>query len=225
RRPEAPPTPKTATTAPGAQTRPRQVSAGGEQPVLEPGDETMRDAIRCRGRQIAPEEAPAALHRLFEWQLPSPEHGAALVKDIGPARAQAIVDVALRDEPTPATVALAVDLALAEGDPDTAVDRVLQARDLVDHPYLRLRLARSREQQGRVVEAVEELRDALQRDPGVEEAQVLRGELLARLASWQAREPFDCPCGSGQAYRACCQATATRLLAEFRDGAPLQALR
>src|SRR5205085_8824209 len=102
-RPESRRTTKPAKEEPEAQPQPRQGSQRREQPFLELVDETMRDAIRVRDPQIAPEEAAAALHRLFEWQLPSPEHGAALVKDIGPARAQAIVDVALRAAPTPAT--------------------------------------------------------------------------------------------------------------------------
>jgi hypothetical protein len=172
-----------------------------------------------------PEEAAAALHRLYEWQVPSLQHGAALVEDIGPERARAIVEAALRGDPTSAAVALAADLELAEGDPSAAADRLLRARDLVDHPYLRLRLARARERQGNIVEAARELRDALELDPGVQEAQLVRGELLARLAAWEAHLPFDCPCGSGRAYRACCEEAARRLLAEFRDREPLEALR
>jgi hypothetical protein len=202
----------------------RTAGQSKDRPFLERLDDTVRDAMLVRDPGAEPEEAAAALHRLYEWQVPTLRHGAALVEDIGPERTRAIVEAALVGEPTSAAVALAADLALAEGDPGAAADRVLEARALVDHPYLWLRLARAREQQGRVVEATRELGDALERDPGVQEAQLLRGELVARLAAWEAHQPFDCPCGSGLAYRACCEEGARRLLAGFRDRGLLQDL-
>jgi hypothetical protein len=187
-------------------------------------EQIRRDTELVRDPGVEPEQAAGALQRLFELQLPSPEHGAALVEDVGPERARALVDAALRGEPAAAVLALAADLALAGGDPGAAAEHVLRAQGLADHPYLRLRLARSRERQGRVVEAVQTLREGLERDPGLQEGQLLRGELLARLAAWEAGPSDACPCGSGRAYDACCREAAGRLLAEFRDREQLQAL-
>src|SRR5438445_401028 len=106
---------------------------------MPPPGGSIRTTSAPSEASVAParEAATAALDRLFEWQLPSPEHGAALVEDVGHDRAKAILKVALRRrKPTPAAVALAADLALAEGNPGRAVDGLLKARDLADHPYL-----------------------------------------------------------------------------------------
>src|SRR5207302_11205487 len=131
-------------------------------------DEIRRDTALVRDPETPPVEAAAALGRLFEDQLPSPEQGAALIEDIGLERTRTILEVALAGEPTAAARAFAADLALADGDPGAAEDHALRAQGLVDHPYLRLRLARSTELQGRVVDAVEVLREVLERDPGLQ---------------------------------------------------------
>jgi hypothetical protein len=188
-------------------------------------DDVGKDTALLRDPGVPAEDAAAAFDRLFAWHLPSRDIGEALVESVGPERARAIVEVALRGEPSPAALALAADAALAVGDAGVAAAHVVRARELVDDPDLGLRLAIAREVQGRVADALQELRDALAADPGLQSGQLLRGELLRRVVAWDVQPPGDCPCGSGQPYGACCRDAVARLLAEFRDREPLYTLR
>jgi hypothetical protein len=188
-------------------------------------DDVGKDTALLGDPDVPAEAAAAAFDRLFAWHLPSRDIGEALVRSIGPERARAIAQAALRGEPSPAALALAADAALAVGDAGLAAAHLVRARELAEDPELGLRLAIARVGQGRVVEALRELRDALAADPGLESGQVLRGELLRQVVAWDVHPPDDCPCGSGQPYGACCGDAAARLLAEFRDREPLYALR
>jgi hypothetical protein len=188
-------------------------------------DDVSRDSALLRDPDVPAEVAAAAFDRLFAWHLPSRHVGESLVASIGPERARAIVQVALRGEPSPAALAFAADVALAAGDAGVAAAHVVRARALADEPDLGLRLAIARVGQGRVVDALRELRDALADDPGLERGQLLRGELLQRVVAWDVHPPGDCPCGSGQPYGACCRDAVSGILAEFRDREPLYALR
>jgi hypothetical protein len=190
-------------------------------------DDVGNDTALLRDPGVPVEDAAAAFARLFAWHPPPRAIGEALVESIGPERAEAIVEVALRAEPSAAALALAADVALAVGDADAAEAHVMRARELSDDPDpdLGLRLAIAREAQHRIVDALRELRDALAGDPGLQGGQLLRGDLLRRVVAWDVHPPGDCPCGSGQPYGACCRDAAACLLAEFRDREPLYALR
>ena len=188
-------------------------------------DDVGRDTALLRDPDVPAEVAAAAFDRLFAWRVLSRDIGGALVESIGPERARAIVQVALRGEPSPGALALAADIALAVGDAGVAAAHVVRARALADDPELGLRLAIARVGQGRVVDALRELRDALAADPGLESGQLLRGELLRQVVAWDVDPPGDCPCGSGQQYGPCCRDAVASILAEFRDREPLYALR
>jgi hypothetical protein len=132
-------------------------------------DDVGSDTALLARPGIPAEDAAAASARPFAWHLSPRAIGAALVESIGPERARDTVEVALRAEPSPAALALAV------GDADVAAAHVLRARELTDDPNLGLRLAIAREGQHRIVDALQELRDALADYPYLQVGQLLRG--------------------------------------------------
>src|SRR5215471_956726 len=186
----------------------RQVRVARAQAMGRLIDEVARGAMRLADPAVPVEEAAATFATLFAATLPSARLGPALVERIGLDRARAIVDVGLREEPSAALLALAADVALVSGDADAAAAHAMRAREVVDDPQLGMRVAIARERQGRVVDALRELRDVLRGDPGLASGQLLRGELLRLAAAWEAT-PGD---------------AAADLLAEFRDRGPLDAL-
>ncbi len=143
---------------------------------------------RARAEQVfdpatSPVRAAALLREEYGDQPIEPEVAVAIAARGDLARARAVAGAALAQEAGPMALSLAADVALMDGRPDEAEHHAERALRLSDEPDLHLRLAVARADQGRLDEGIEVLDRVLVENPGVEELQLTRGELLERLAT------------------------------------------
>jgi tetratricopeptide (TPR) repeat protein len=185
----------------------------------------LSDLRLVREPATPPDEAAAALSRLFEQRALGPELLADLLGGVESERARAVAAAAMAAGPSPLAFALAADIAFAAGDLDQADAHLARAHDLGELPVVSIRQSRVLAARGRIADAAAQLGAALAEDSDHPHAQLFRGELLEQLAGWEAQPASSCPCGSGRLYVACCQEMARRLLAEFTDRSPLYELR
>jgi hypothetical protein len=143
----------------------------------------------------------------------------------GISRAREVADAALSQGRGPMALSLAADVALLDGRNSDAERYAADALLLADGPGLHLRLAAARANQHHLADALEILDAQLRDNPGLEELQVKRGEMLASVWALGEADLFDCPCGSGDRYEVCCGPAERRALDRFLDRAPLLELR
>jgi hypothetical protein len=143
----------------------------------------------------------------------------------GIGRAREITDAALRVRPGASALSLATDLALLTGDASAAEGHASRAVEEVDLPELRIRLALSKVQQGRIAEAIETLDPVLMVEPTRPAAVELQQDGLEMVALMDDLAVDECGCGSGRPYDECCQPVGARVLARFSDRRQLLDLR
>jgi hypothetical protein len=143
----------------------------------------------------------------------------------GIPRAREVADAALDQGRGPMALSLAADVALLDGRDSDAERYVADALLLADGPGLHLRLACARANQHHLGDALDILDAQLRDNPGLEELEVLRGELLPRV--WVHRDAnfSHCLCGSGNRQETCCGPAERRALDRFLDRGPLLELR
>jgi tetratricopeptide (TPR) repeat protein len=162
--------------------------------------ESAEQRRRARAEQVfdpatSPVRAAALLREEYGDQPLEPEVAVAIAARADLARARAVAGAALAQEAGPMALSLAADVALMDGRPDEAERHAERALRLSDEPDLHLRLAVARADQGRLEEGIEVLDRVLVANPGEEELQLTRGQLLERLAEG------DAPAGDGALQR------------------------
>jgi hypothetical protein len=143
----------------------------------------------------------------------------------GIPRAREVADAALSQGRGPMALSLAADVALLDDRPADAERYATDALLLADGPGLHLRLAAARANQHHLADALDILDAQLRDNPGLEELEVMRGELLPQVDVLGEVNLPHCSCGSGDRYEVCCGPADRRALDRFLDRGPLLELR
>jgi tetratricopeptide (TPR) repeat protein len=175
---------------------------------VSPQERRQAREERILNPATTPAKAALLLREQYGDRPLEPSIALAIVARGDLARARAVAGAALALEPGPMALSLAADVALIEGRPDEAEGHATRALRLSDEPELHLRLAIARADQGRIADGIEVLDRVLVENPGFEELQLARGELLERLAGLDVKEDAD-----------------RRALERFRDRGSLLALQ
>ncbi len=164
---------------------------GGRQRALDAEQRRQARAEQVFDPATSPVRAAALLREEYGDQPLEPAIAVTIAARGDLARARAVAGAALAQEAGPMALSLAADVALMDGRPDEAEGHAARALGLSDDPDLHLRLAVARANQGRLAEGIGVLDEVLVENPGLEELQLARGELLARLAAQDAGSGED----------------------------------
>jgi hypothetical protein len=127
-----------------------------------------------------PALAAQILSEVFGTAPVAPDVAPTIRTRCGMDRLRAVSEAALARGRDAAALSLAADVAIMDGRADEAERDVGQALRIVDHPDLHLRRAMALASQDRLAEALDVLDGQLRANPGLEAAQFVRRDLLAR---------------------------------------------
>ncbi|MGH2688026.1 MAG: tetratricopeptide repeat protein, partial [Actinomycetota bacterium] len=177
---------------------------------------------------VPAEQAAAIVSELWRGR-PVPDGVAFFVAaKSSPERAAAVAQATLELLPGDlAALTLAAGVAAVRGDVDAAICSYEAALGAGNDPEVRRRYAFALLTAGRIRATLEALEELLRKDPGDFEAQEAYGEALSQ-AHTHAEElgpSAACPCGSPEAFGACCLPAERAALERFADRDPFYELR
>lgn len=194
----------------------------GAHRALDVVESLFGEAVRRTEAIIASDAAPDVVAKeildIFDGGAVPP----SLVDAIharSPARARAVAEAAMAASPD-SEAALSVAVALAEIEGDAArVISLLEGRAPA-HPELRVALGRALSVSQRIADAGEILEAVCTEVPFLGEAEEERCFAViashARLEAYDGK-PWQCPCGSGRDYAACCMERERRIVERFEE--------